>query len=442
MLSVDSAQKRAAQWEKRREHLGGALWVFPVSFMVLALVSGTVFSLVKVPPDSWLSPVLFKGSPDEARRLLLTVATSIVGIFALVVGLTMVALQMATNRYSPRLLRNFLRDRPTQFVLGVFVGGFTYNAAGLYTVGIEPGEYQRLAVTAGLASLFACIGALIYYVDHMVHSIQIDTVLRKIGSITTRTIAMEPPGIGGNSGEPIEPSLENPPESAVQIDALSCGYVQFVHPELILPVATAQNLTIRVAVAAGDHLVSGLPLAWVWSNEAGRAVDAESLSSTIHRAVSVGFERTMRQDVAVGMEQIVDIALLSMHNFDFHTAVQSTNELSVILAKLGTKSLGTETYADVEGTVRVVVPAKRFEDYVDLAVGQIRRRGANEPVVLSALAAMLRNLGTLVTTDDRRACVAEQIQGVLAAAHRSVPDSADVLRVQTEADTAMRPIAV
>jgi uncharacterized membrane protein len=56
------------------------------------------------------------------------VATTVVGVLALVIGLTVVALQVASNRYSPRLLRDFLRDRTARVVLGLFVATFTYNA--------------------------------------------------------------------------------------------------------------------------------------------------------------------------------------------------------------------------------------------------------------------------------------------------------------------------
>ena len=75
----------------------------------------------------FLDPVLFHGNAEEARRLLLSVATATVGVFAIVVGLTLVALQVAANRYSPRLVRSFLRDRPTQLVFSLFMATFAYK---------------------------------------------------------------------------------------------------------------------------------------------------------------------------------------------------------------------------------------------------------------------------------------------------------------------------
>ena len=66
-----------------------------------------------------------------------------ISVVALVLGLTVVALQVASSQYSPRLLGNFLRDRPNQIVLSVFVATFAYSTAGLYTVGISGGGLAR-----------------------------------------------------------------------------------------------------------------------------------------------------------------------------------------------------------------------------------------------------------------------------------------------------------
>lgn len=434
---------RQQRWEKRSEQLSGALWVLPLLFVVGALVLGSTLSQVNIQPGSPLDPLLFRGNADEARRVLLGVATTVVGVLALVIGLTVVALQVASNRYSPRLLRDFLRYRSAQVVLGLFVATFTYNAAGLYTVGIprggSAGQYGRLAVTVGLCSLFVCIGALVYFVDRMAHSIQIDVVLARISAATARAITREPPGIGRTSSgaAAAEPGL-SPPPWAVELRTQRSGYVQAIYPELLLPVALAQNVTVRLALSVGDHVVAGMPLAWIWRTSPEQPPpQPEPLQTALIDAVTIGFERTIRQDVALGMLQIIDAALLSMHVFDFYTAVQSTNELANLLSMLGRHPLGTETIPDLEGTVRLIIPALSFEDYLELGAGQIRRRGGGEPAVSRALVRMLRDVGTVVATDTRRASIAEQVRLVLATAERSVKEPEDLALIRADVEQAL-----
>ena len=118
-------------WEQRRDKLSGALWVIPVLFMAGAIAVGGLLSLINIGPDSAIAPLLFRGHADEAQKVLLAVAGTLVGVLAFVIGLTMIALQVAANRYSPRLMRNFLRDRPAQIVLGLFVAAIIYNVAAV-----------------------------------------------------------------------------------------------------------------------------------------------------------------------------------------------------------------------------------------------------------------------------------------------------------------------
>ena len=92
-----------------------------------------------------------------------------VTVIALLLGLAVVALQLSSTQFSPRLLRNFLRDRPNQVVLSAFVATFAYSAAGLYTVGVSGGNrtaaFPRLAVSGAIVLLFASLGLLVFFAD-------------------------------------------------------------------------------------------------------------------------------------------------------------------------------------------------------------------------------------------------------------------------------------
>ena len=124
--------RREALWE----YIRGALWVLPTIAVVLALGIGLVLSQIEVSSTSWF---VFQGTPDDARTLLIAISSTLATVIALVLGLTVVALQLASTQFSPRLLRNFLRDRTNQVVLSVFVATFTYSTAGLFTVGVVGG---------------------------------------------------------------------------------------------------------------------------------------------------------------------------------------------------------------------------------------------------------------------------------------------------------------
>ena len=171
------------------EYARGSLWVLPTLSVLAALAAGSLLSLVSVGPRS---PLAFQGTVGDARTLLIGIAGTMVTVIALLLGLTVVALQLSSTQYSPRLLRNFLRDRPNQMVLSAFVATFAYSAAGLYTVGISGGHdtasFPRLAVSGALVLLFVSLGLLVYFADHLVHSIQVDAIMHVVERSTLAVI--------------------------------------------------------------------------------------------------------------------------------------------------------------------------------------------------------------------------------------------------------------
>jgi uncharacterized membrane protein len=239
------------------EYLRGSLWVLPAMSVLAALAAGSVLSLIDVGPDS---PLAFQGTADDARNLLIGVSATMVTVIALLLGLTVVALQLSSTQFSPRLLRNFLRDRPNQIVLSTFVATFAYSAAGLYTVGVSAGsrttEFPRLAVTGALVLLFASLCMLVYFADHLAHSIQIDAIM---GVVEHNTLAAIRDGalLGGEKTPPA-------PDWAVPVLARQSGYVQAVRLRTLLSHAEQHDVRLRLRPRVGEHVVVGATLAWIW----------------------------------------------------------------------------------------------------------------------------------------------------------------------------------
>ncbi len=182
---------RVVRRDAIKEYAAGALWVLPTACAAIALVAGYALSHVDIGPSSSWDFLAFQGTADDARSLLVTIAGTVVTVIALVLGLTVVALQLSSTQFSPRLLRNFLRDRSTQLVLSVFLATFAYSAAGLYTVGVSSGNrvqtYPRLAVSGAMVLLFLSLAMVVFYANHLAHSIQIDSIAKTV-EVTTLAV--------------------------------------------------------------------------------------------------------------------------------------------------------------------------------------------------------------------------------------------------------------
>jgi uncharacterized membrane protein len=433
--------RREAAWE----YLRGALWVLPTVAVLIALAVGYALASIDVSPESRF---VFQGTPDDARTLLIAIASTLATVIAVVLGLTVVALQLASTQFSPRLLRNFLRDRTNQVVLSVFVASFTYSTAGLFTVGVSAGErvedYPRLAVSFALVLLFVSLLMLVFFVHHLAHSIQIDEVQRKVERSTLRVIRHDLP-TEGVSGEPVPA----PPQGAVPIPAYRSGYVQTLHPELLLPIAAERDLVVLGTRMVGEYVVEESPLLWVWRATGGPGPldveprDLEPVRAVLHGAVRLGFERTAEQDVAFGVRQLADIAVkaLSPAINDPYTAIQSLEHLGVVLASLARQRLGSQLVLDSTGALRVVLPGRDFAYFLDLATGQIRRYGCAEPRVDRALLRVLDTTGEFCSEAEDRKLVAAQVQLVLEAAEMAIRQPADLVPVRAHAERVIRHLA-
>jgi uncharacterized membrane protein len=419
------------------ENLRGLLWVLPTLSVLAALVAGSLLSLVDLGAGS---PLAFQGTPDDARALLIGISGTMVTVIALLLGLTVVALQLSSTQFSPRLLRNFLRDRPNQVVLSVFVATFAYSSAGLYTVGVSGGvrttQYPRLAVTGAMVLLFVSLGLLVYFADHLAHSIQIEGIMSVVEG---NALAVIRGGLleGGQSPPPV-------PDDAVPVPARRSGYVQAVRVDRLLAHARLHHVHIRLRLRVGEHVVAGTTLVWVWPVRPGSPVpEPLALYPVLDEVIRVGRERTFEQDAAFGIRQLVDIACKAMSPAinDPYTAVQAIDRLSVLFCALATRPLGYHLARDAMGA-EVVVPGRRFGEYLATMCGLIRRYGAGEPTVAAALLRLLASCASVGGLDrERLAAIDEQARIVVEDAEREVAQPADLAGVRIEAAAVRAAVA-
>ena len=432
----------ALRWEYLREYAAGALWVLPTLAAVVAMLAGLAMSQIEVKPGTLLDRLAFQGTADDARTILISVSSTVVTVIALVLGLSVVALQLASTAFSPRLLRNFLRDRATQVVLSVFIATFVYSAAGLFTVGLSAGirteDFPRLAISGAVVLLFASLGMVVYFADHLMHSIQIDAINKRVVDNTLRVLHdMHVETISG-----LPPRA---PEWAVPLLARKSGYIQTVHPELLLPVASQAAVTICLRPRVGAYVVAGTTIGWVWAPTAeDPRPDPEPFEQAVDADVRIGFERTLEQDVAFGIRQQLDISnkALSPAINDPYTAVQAVNHLSVVLCELAMRPLGADVLTDATGRGRVVVPGNTFRDYLFFVCGVMGRYGAHDVTVMTAVSHLVRSCTEVLPAgSDRLGPLHQAAGGILVDAKRGMVRPSDVESIRRTTESLLVKIA-
>jgi uncharacterized membrane protein len=189
-------------------------------------------------------------------------------------------------------------------------------------------------------------------------------------------------------------------------------------------------------------VVSGTVLAWAWADVPDEpAPSVRHLSAGVDHAVRIGFERTLEQDLGLGFRQLADPACkaLSPAVNDPYTAIQAIDHLAVLFGALASRPVGDFVGRDGDGTVRLVVPGRRFVEILTITVGLIRRYGASEPNVVQALLRLLGTCAALAIEDPRRwADVEKQARLLVADAERLIGQPEDLVVVHAQADSVDR----
>lgn len=386
------------------ERMGTSYWVVP-ALCVVAAISLSQLALVL---DARLSQherawYLFQGGPEGARSVLSAVASSMLTFAGLVFSVTILVLQQATNQFSPRILRTFLRDRKSQVALGIFTGTFVYALLGLRSV---RGTSEKLDITSHVPSLsvwlavmlaLLCVGAFIFYIHHVAQSIRAVVILSRIHDETCETMErMYPEGIGRDA-EDAHQEEPHGAHSLVVPHAGRSGVLITLDEEQLMDRARRAGVTLAVVPMMGDFVPHGGTLFKVWGN-AG-ALDVQALLDS----VQIGRERTLQQDTAFGFRQLVDVAerALSPGINDPSTAVQAVDQLHDLLRRLVLRRFSSIHRLDDQGTVRLVCPRPDFNDYVRLSLDEIRQYGEGSIQVARRLRFLLEDL-LRVAPDFRR----------------------------------------
>ena len=182
------------RWQAVRERLRAGFWAVPSACVVLA----ALLALALVALDRRLQAELaftFGAGPDGAREVLGAITTAMITFTGLVFSITLVVLQLTSSQFSPRVLRTFLRDRQTQYALGVFTATFVYAVMVLRTVDSSDGArfVPAVATTVGVLLLLVSVGVFVGYIHHVATAIQVSSLIRAVGDETRATIERRMP---------------------------------------------------------------------------------------------------------------------------------------------------------------------------------------------------------------------------------------------------------
>ena len=415
--------------------LRSSFWCVPAS-----IVTGSIVLAVwLVEADSmnsrdWMTrwPRLFGAEAAGARDMLSTIAGAMMTVVGVTFSMTLVTLALASSQYTSRILRNFMRDRVTQIVLGIFAGIFTYCLIVLRTIrGGDEGVFiPSMAVSVGVVLAIGGIGALIFFIHRIASSIQASNIIASVAHETLAAVDRLFPGPLGHTQETDEEerSVTARPERHWQtIPVKGVGYIQSIDNEALMRFAQEQKTVVRMEHGVGEFAVEGTALVSL----ACGAPPTKELVTSLQKAFNLSRYRTLHQDASFGIRQIVDIALraLSPGANDTSTAVVCVDYLTAILARLASRDIPS-LYRYKDGELRVIAIGPTFPGLVAQSFDQIRDSAAGNVAILLRMLGALETIASLTDDLGRRRVLREHADYFAETAARTLEAPRDQARIE------------
>jgi uncharacterized membrane protein len=405
------------------ERIRSSLWFLPALFVTAAIAQGIVLpELEEQRGDRGVSTFFFEGGPEGARVMLSMIAGSTLTLTVLVFSITIVALQLASSQFSPRVLRTFLRDWYSQASLGVFAATFAYSLTVLRAVrSEEPGVeafVPRLSVSLAFGWVMVSLAVFVLYVSHTARSLRVVSVIGKVGDETRHMIERE---------VPVDPAPQDDDDVVATVGVARVvgwsgkgGVLRSIDVDRLVRVADRHDLLVEVLPMVGDFVPHLAPL---FAVSGGRFGEAPGFDDELVATAELGLERTMVQDLRFGFRQLVDIAerALSPAINDPTTAVQAIDQMHDLLRTLAVRPWPSGRHHGPSGALRVVRREPTWDELVHLAVDEIRVVGASAIQVDVRLRSMLEDLSA-VAVAERCAVTAAELALLEAGVRPDEPD--------------------
>lgn len=407
-------------------YLRSSFWFIPSLIVAgsIALAMGAVEADSAIDHEILLArwPRLFGAGAEGGREMLSTIASSMMTVVGITFSMTLVALALASSQYTSRVLGNFMRSRITQAVLGIFAGNFTYCLVVLRT--IRDGDEMfvpSVAVLIGVVLALAGVGILILFIHHIATSIQASNIICSVADETIEAIdRVYPDKISPASDEGDEArslSAMERDRNWHRVPAAESGYIQSVDYAALRDLARKRNMTVKMNRGIGEFVVKNTALASLAMKD---TPDKETIRA-LHSFYSIGSHRTIDQDPAFGIRQLVDMALkaLSPGNNDTTTAVICIDYLTVILSYLAPRHFPSQSHYE-EGDLRLITIGPTFTTLLAASFDQIRNSAKGNTAIMARMLGALQTIATLTSATCRREAVREQAQRIAELAHCSL----------------------
>jgi len=376
-------------------HYRESIWFLPSLFIVSAIASAIVITRIDIlfQEQFYRSfPSFLLTSVELARSILSVIATSLLTMTAITFSTIMIVFSVYSSQFSPRTLQNFISDRLTQIVLGIFIAGFTYSIVSLLLIReTGPGTVVFSAVF-GIGLSLVCIGYFIRFIQYITVSIQVNNLIEELNNEIFDTLKKNIKEI-----EEIEKNgkvltgvsdgiIDMQKDKYHRIFAPRAGHIQLFNLKGLIRLATENGSMIETIKRVGDFVTGSTPIFIIWNIDDDEE-KKEKMESSIKKYVSIGNYRNTSQDIDFSLQKLEEIALraISPGINDPNTAILCIRNLGNILSGICNSYTGKLYFYNKDDKLSLILDNKDFEEILYSIFYKLLNFSRNQISILSSV---------------------------------------------------------
>ena len=413
------------------DSLRSSFWFLPAVMVLVALLLAIALIAldrsIQLEGVTILGAVVPKGTAS-AGTLLSAIATSILTVTGSVFSIAIVAIQLASGQFGPRMLRDFMQDRGNQITFGTCCATFAYAVVVLWAIedSKDLSFTPQVSVFVALLLTIATTCVLVYFLHHIAELVHADNLIARVGRDLESSIdqVFSAPLAAKTPARQIQEVPADFTKQAIALRAQHSGYIQKINYQQLLELAEQLNLTIKLMHRPGQFVVKNDICAYAQSisntadNSAAdktvddnatdtrtakpkadlkaadlktinlkdidlKDIDLDELSEQISQTFSCGNQRKPKHDVEFPIKQLVETAIraISPAVNDPFTAIRCIDRLSALLCYALQKPEQNACLTDSTGALRLIIQPVTFKHLVNSAFDQIRQYGQTDVAV-------------------------------------------------------------
>jgi uncharacterized membrane protein len=394
------------------------LWMIPV---ISGIAGGLLaFGLVAL-DKSWDSLDRLEYDEGVATALLTALLSATVTFSGFIFTMLLLVPQFGGSQLSARVLQHLYRDIKLKLTFGMFIGTLLYIFVVLSHMrnGFVPGLSMWFAGVLVLTSILAFLA----FVSHFIQNLRPATAASAIEMAGRRVFNRVYP----------RPYTDEIPLSLSRNDIMSNetvveirrrgpgGVILAIDQRGLIAVAQHVDCVLVLTLAVGDYLSSGDVIVEAYGGKAALP------DNVFEEMIALGAERTFAQDPSFALRILVDISTkaLSPAINDPTTASNVIDRIEDLLMELIKRNLNVGRLHDGEDKLRVIVPVPTWDEYLAIAVTEIRQYGYNSIQIIRRLRRMLEDL-LEVAPAAYQASIKAELDVLNQTAKRGFPEERDL----------------